>query len=136
MALKISLKPGERMFIGGAAVTNGATRCDLIIENDVPLLREKEILAPEDADSPCKRIYLAVQLMYLDGTDRLAEHHRVYWELVRDVVNAAPSSIGLIDAMSDHILGGRYYQALRTAKRLIEYEQEVLQNVHSTARSL
>ncbi len=136
MALKISLKPGERMVIGGAAVTNGATRCDLIIENDVPLLREKEILAPEDADSPCKRIYLAVQLMYLDGTGRLAEHHRVYWDLVRDVVQAAPSSIGLIDEISDHILCSRYYQALRTAKRLIEYEQEVLQNVHSTARSL
>lgn len=136
MALKISLKPGERLLIGGAAITNGATRCDLIIENDVPLLREKEILSAEDADSPCKRIYLAVQLMYMDSMDRLAEHHRVYWELVRDVVNAAPSSIGLIDEISDHILCGRYYQALKTAKRLIEYEQEVLQNVHSTARSL
>lgn len=136
MALKISLRPGERMIIGGAAVTNGAARCDLMIENDVALLREKDIIAPEDADTPCRRIYLAIQLMYVDGGGRLPEHHRVYWELVRDVVNAAPSAIGLIDEISGHILGGAYYQALKSAKRLIAFEQEVLQNVHCTTGSI
>lgn len=136
MALKITLKPHERMIIGGAVVTNGNTRCDLVIENDVPLLREKDIMSVDSATSPCRRIYLAVQLMYVGGDEKLTERHGIYWDLVRDVVNAAPSSIGLIDEMSGNILHGRYYHALKTAKRLIEYEQEVLQNVHSATGSL
>jgi len=35
-----------------------------MIEGHVPILREKDILTAERADTPAKRIYLAVQLMY------------------------------------------------------------------------
>jgi flagellar protein FlbT len=67
MALKISLKSGERMILGGAVVTNGSSgSCDLIVENKVPILRQKDILTEAKADSPCRRIYLTVQLMYID----------------------------------------------------------------------
>jgi flagellar protein FlbT len=40
MALKITLKPNEKMIVSGAVVTNGNTKnTDLIIENNVPVLR-------------------------------------------------------------------------------------------------
>ena len=44
MALKLSLKPGEKMIIGGAVVKNGDAKAELFIENQVPLLREKDIM--------------------------------------------------------------------------------------------
>ncbi len=45
MALKISLKPHEKMILGGAVITNGNSMgCHLVIENKVPILREKDIL--------------------------------------------------------------------------------------------
>lgn len=135
MALKLTLKPQERMILGGAVVTNGNTKCDLIIENSVPILREKDILSEAQATTPCTRIYFAVQLMYVDE-QRLAEHHKLYWDLVRDVVRAAPSTLELVDQMSEHILCGRYYQALKAARQLIEYEEEVTRNVHSAVGSL
>ena len=128
MALKITLKPHERMVIGGAVVTNGNTKCNLLVENKVPILREKDIMNEKDADSPCRRIYFAIQLMYIDE-ENLITHHNTYWKLVQDVVKAAPSTLGLIDQISEHILSSRYYQALKLTRKLIAYEQEVLARV-------
>ena len=113
------------MILGGAVVTNGHSRCDLIIENSVPVLRDKDILGAEDANTPCRRIYLVIQLMYVDEKN-LAEYHNTYWKLVHDVVNAAPSMHALVGQASEEILTKNYYQALKTAKELIDYEQEVL----------
>jgi flagellar protein FlbT len=136
MALKITLKPGERMILGGAVVTNGnPSSCDLVIENKVPLLRQKDILSEEKADTPCRRIYYAIQLMYIDE-DNLSVYHKLYWGLVKDVVYAAPSTVVLIDSISEHILQRRYYQALKLTKRLIEYEQEVIERACSIAESV
>ncbi len=125
MALKITLRPNERMIISGAVVTNGSAKCSLAIENNVPLLREKEILKEDEADSPGRRIYFIVQFMYIDE-ENLATYHNAYWKLVDEFLLAAPSALGLIDLISEHILAGRYYQALKLTKKLIYYEQEVL----------
>lgn len=135
MALKICLKPKERMIIGGAVVMNSGPRCDLIVENNVPVLRERDIVSEADANTPCRRIYFVIQLMYVDEKN-LAAHHELYWSLVRDVVNAAPSTLSLIHQISEQILIGKYYQALKITRQLIEYEQEVLKNVREPIGSI
>ena len=132
MALKISLKPDERIIIGGAVLQNGGARSDFVIENSVPILREKDIMGLNDANSPCRRIYFAIQLMYVDDKN-IEEHRATYWKLVKDVTNAAPSTVGLIDQISEHILHDRYYQALKLTNHLIEYEQGVMNHVRSAA---
>lgn len=129
MPLRIELRPHEKLFIGGAVVVNGDNRSTITVLNDVPILREKDILTEQAADSPCKRIYLAVQLMYMDEIN-LASYHQSYWELVREVLAAAPSTTRLISVISDLVLTGRYYQALRQASGLIEYEKELM--VHAS----
>jgi flagellar protein FlbT len=63
------------MVIGGAVITNGDSKCDLIIENKVPLLREKNILKEEEANTPGRRIYFVIQLMYIDE-ENLTTHHK------------------------------------------------------------
>jgi len=111
------------MIIGGAVVTNGNTKSDFIIENNVPILRQKDIMSVKDAGSPGSRIYFVIQLMYIDE-ENLTTHHNTYWKLVQDFVKAAPSMLGLIDQISEHILSNRHYQALKLSKKLIVYEQE------------
>ena len=72
MALKITLKPNERMIIGGAVLANGNSKeCNLLIENNVPILREKDILSEKDADKLCSQIYFTIQLMYIDEKNLL-----------------------------------------------------------------
>lgn len=132
MALKISLKPHERMILGGAVVTNGGAKCDLIVENNVPILREKDILSKDDANTPCRRIYFVIQLMYVDESN-LVTHHNTYWKLVQDLVRAVPSTLALVDQISEHLLHNRHYQALKLGRKLIDYEKELLAHAYSSA---
>ena len=129
MALKITLKAGERMILGGAVVVNAnRSNCKLLIENKVPILRQNDIMTTDEANTPCRRIYFSIQLMYIDEA-HLATHHDTFWELVKEVAAAAPSTTGLIDQIGEQILQGRYYQALKLTKELIAYEQEVINRV-------
>ncbi|HOW53390.1 MAG TPA: flagellar biosynthesis repressor FlbT [Syntrophorhabdaceae bacterium] len=128
MALKIKLKPHERLIIGGAVVANGDTKCDLVIENEVPVLRDKDILREKEVNTPCKRVYFMIQLMYVDGKD-LVEKHNIYWSLVKDLVEAAPSTADTLAEISSMIIEGKYYPALKLARKLIEYEEGVTEHV-------
>lgn len=128
MPLKINLKPGEKIIIGGAVIKNGERSATLFIENKVPLLREKDIMKEEDAVTYCSKIYFVIQLMYIDGKNML-DYHNIYWRLVRELVEAVPRTTGIIDQISQNILEENYYQALKLAKKLMEFEKEVLKNV-------
>lgn len=128
MALKIKLKPHERLIIGGAVVANGDTKCDLVIENEVPVLRDKDILREKEVNTPCKRVYFMIQLMYVDCKD-LVEKHNIYWSLVKDLVEAAPSTADTLAEISSMIIEGKYYPALKLARKLIEYEEGVTEHV-------
>ena len=126
MALKVELKPHERIIIGESVITNTDQRTRLLIDGTAPILREKDIMTAERADSPTKRIYLAVQLMYLARDPRA--HHDIYFSLMRDIIQAAPSTLSYIEGINNRILTGELYKALKEAKRLIVYEQEVIEN--------
>jgi flagellar protein FlbT len=131
MALKVELKPGERIILGDCVITNADQRARLVINGNVPILREKDIMTPEAADSPAKRIYLVVQLMY---TSRDAQqHHQLYFTLVRDIVQAAPSTWPYIESINNQILRADMYKALKEAKKLIAYEQELIQHAQRGA---
>ena len=128
MALKISLKPGEKMINGGAVVKNGDTKAELFIENKVPLLRAKDILGEKDAQTVGQKIYFTIQLMYIDP-ENLINHHNTYWNYVQQMSEAAPSTIPLIDQISEKIVGTKYYQALKLSRQLIDYEKEIMSRV-------
>jgi len=131
MALKVELKPHERIIIGDCVVTNSDQRTRLLIDGTVPILREKAIMTPDRADTPAKRVYLAVQLMYTSKDPRL--HHEVYFALVRDILKAAPSVWPYIESINNLILTGEVYKALKHANKLIVYEQEILDNAKRRA---
>lgn len=124
MALKVELKPGERIIIGAVILRNGDSRSRFVIEGQAPVLRERDILTVETADSPAKKIYLAVQLMYLNND--LSSHNEVYFPLVRDFLAAAPSALPMIADINNRILSGDLYKALKGASKLIEYERELI----------
>jgi flagellar protein FlbT len=126
MALKVELKAGERILIGESVITNGDQRTRFLVDGTAPILREKDIMTAEQADTPAKRIYLAVQLMYISRDPQ--RHHEVYFSLMRDIVQAAPSAWSLVAAINNQILTGELYKALKSARQLVEYEQELLAN--------
>lgn len=132
MGLKVELKPGERLIVGECLITNGDQRTRLLVEGNSAILREKDIMTAAAADSPAKRLYLIVQLMYTARDPRV--HHETYFTLMRDLVQAAPSAWKYVASINSHILAGDMYKALKSAKALIEYEKELLSRATNTRR--
>ena len=62
--------------------------------------------------------------MYTSKDPRM--HHDVYFALVRDIMQAAPSVCPIIENINNHILTGEMYKALKDAKKLIAYEAELV----------
>jgi flagellar protein FlbT len=133
MPLKITLKPHEQLILGGAVICNGDTGARLTVKNEVPILREHDILSERETTTPCRRIYFAVQLMYVDEGN-LAAHYKLYCSLVRDVATAAPSTARFTDQISRLVMLRKYYPALKIARQLIDYEQELLEHTYDALR--
>lgn len=128
MPLKIELKPHERIVIGKVVIRNSETRARFFVEGNAPILREKDIITEETADTLAKKIYLAVELMYL--ADNITQYHEAYFEMVHQFLEAAPSALPIIAQMNNQILIGELYKGLKTARRLIQYEAELM--THAT----
>ena len=124
MALKIELKPHERIIIGESLITNSDTRTRFLVEGNAPILREKDVLTAETANTPIKRIYLCVQMMYLEND--IAKYQDLYFEFVKDILAAAPSFRKQIESASNHILSGAFYKALKDIKKLMAQEEQLL----------
>lgn len=133
MPLKIELKPGEKIILGQAVITNGDTRTRFTLDGSAPLLREKDIMTPEMADSPARLIYLAVQMMYLE--EDIEKHHESYFKLVTDILQAAPSLALEISAVNNNILTGSLYKGLKDAKSLILKEDELLNHARTDSNT-
>lgn len=131
MALKVELKAGERMIIGDSIITNDDQRTRLFIQGNAPILREKDIMTVEDADTPAKKVYLVVQMMYLDKHPD--KHHQNYFALINDLMKAAPSTLPHIERINNKILTDTLYKALKEAKALVAYEGELLKDASGSS---
>ena len=120
MSLKVELKPGERLIVGTAVITNSDQRTRLLIDGNLPILREKDILTFEEANTTAKLIYLAVQLMYLEGTFQSSGSD--YVRLVDAFAKLHPESRPLLQEISDLIVSSDLYRALKAARKLEAYE--------------
>jgi flagellar biosynthesis repressor protein FlbT len=129
MSLKITLKSNERLIVGGAVVRNGGKGTILFIENTIPILREKDILGEKDANTPCKRVYFTIQLMYIDETN-VPGYRTAYSKLAGDILAAAPSTATFVEQINERLQADNYYQALKIARNLIDYEEELLKNAN------
>jgi flagellar biosynthesis repressor protein FlbT len=126
MALVIDLKPQEKILIGEAVITNSAQRTRLHIAGDAPILREKDIMQEQDADTPCKKVYFLIQCMYISPNPK--QYHDRYFALIKDIQKASPSCSIFFMQINDHIISGTYYKALKIANQLIEHERELVEN--------
>jgi len=126
MGLVLTLKPQERIILGGAVVrNNGAYSTQLMIETHTPILRCPNILPESGINSPCSRIYMAIELMYIQPEQR-EETMQLYLSLTRDVLAAASSMAPALEEVSRLVVAGEYYKALQKMKRLLKYEKHLL----------
>ena len=130
MPLKLTLKPDEKVLIGTAVLTNAGPKAEIIIQNTVPVLREKDIISEENADTLVKKLYFVILSMYVDSKNE-QKFHDIYFKLVKELFNACPDQVilALVMEVSQKILQGNHYQALKSCKKLLKFEAELLANV-------
>ncbi|GFE59666.1 flagellar biosynthesis repressor FlbT [Geobacter sp. AOG2] len=136
MSLKLHLKPHEKIIIGGAVMQCGNRPIEFTVENNVPILRQKDIMTEAGATSPARRVYFVLQLMYIDSGANDSNYHEVFRELEREITAAVPSSQRFFDEISGEVAAGRFYQALKTAQALMAYENQLLAHVGDTSPPL
>ncbi len=125
MPLTINLKPGEKLIVNGVVVQNSHHAAKLLIHNEAALLRQKDIIAEPEANTPARRIYFAIQCQYL-----FPNKSDVYLPLIhqfsKEFSEAAPSTLPLVQKITEEVNAGQLYQALKSARQLISREQEIL----------
>lgn len=127
MPLKVNIKPGEKFIVNGAVMVAGNKGASLILQNEATILLGKDIMQEEDANTPGRRIYFSILLMYLDDVDR-RKYYPAFMKLIEDFMEATTFNEvrkTLLHIVQD-VNGGKYYRALKTCKALINYETEVL----------
>lgn len=137
MPLKITLKPNEKVIIGSAVISNGSGKAELVIHNRVPVVRQKDVMKKEEADTPAKQIYYLILNMYLNP-DQEVRFHDFYGPLLNHIIEMSVDERGveLSTEMSKRIIEGDHYKALKICKRLIEYEAEMASHGQQSAESL
>lgn len=124
MALKLTLKPGEKFVINGAVVVNGDRRAHLLIQNNVAILREKDVMQQQDAKTPVRRIYFAIQMLYLDESNEgvyFSEFTRRLKEFMG--VLSDREALARCGSILEEVSAKHYYRALMSCKKLMPFEE-------------
>jgi len=123
MPLRVELKPFERIVIGESVIINSATRTSFLIDGEAPILREKDTVTEETANTPARRLYYCVQMMYLKND--VARYREPYARHLAELRRAVPSAADLSDAANGHVAEGALYKALKDIRKLMKREEEL-----------
>ena len=122
MPLRVELKPFERIIIGESVIINSGSRSSFLIDGETPILREKDTVTAETADTPAKRLYHCVQTMYLKND--VLRYKASYLGLIMELQESCPGAGELIAAVNHHVSTGALYKALKEIRKLMKREEE------------
>jgi flagellar protein FlbT len=126
--LVLKLAPKERVLINGAVIENGDRRTRVaILTPNAKILRLKDALHPEDANTPVRRVcYIAQLVLSGDAEPEQARPQLLSGiEQLSQVLNDIDSR-GLLEDATNAVVSERYYQAMKTLRTLIPREDRLL----------
>jgi flagellar protein FlbT len=126
--LVLKLGPHERVLINGAVIENGEKRSRLaIMTPNANILRLRDAIHPEQANTPVRRVCYIAQLVLSGDTDA----GEVRMQLLRGIEQ-------LSQALTDHdsrtqlavasraVLEDQHYQVLKALRSLLPREERLL----------
>jgi flagellar protein FlbT len=125
--LVLEMRAGDLMVVNGASLRfRNRTRVELVAR--ARFLFGKQVMAPEMANTPARRIYFALQCAYVgpeeDREGALADAHR----LVGEFQEATTSN--MVRQLLERALAlaeqDEWYQALRLVRHVMRHEATVL----------
>lgn len=125
--LVLKLGPRERILINGAVIENGERRCRVnILTPNANILRLKDAIHPDEANTPVRRICYAAQLVLSGDTDP----EKAPIQLMRGIeqlsqVFSDPDSRRLLAVATTAVGDRQYYQALKALRELLPREDRL-----------
>ena len=129
--LVLRLRPHEKFLVNGVVIENGARRTRLRVKTqDAHILRIREALHPEEADTPSKRLYYIAQLAVsgdAEGADTI-ESLVSGLESLRVAFGEQICAAELEQAV-ELAKAGEFYRVMRALSRIMPIEEALLNGV-------
>jgi flagellar protein FlbT len=125
--LVLELRQGEVMIINGAPI-RFRTKTRIELAAHARFLFGKQIMSPDQADSPARRIYFSLQSAYIGTEQERAQGLDAAKRLI-DAFKQATTSVLARDILDRALAAAEEdncYQALKLARRIIRHEDTVL----------
>ncbi len=136
--LIIRLKPHEKCLINGAVIENGDRRVSFRVRSsNVNVLRLRDAMHPDDANTPVKRLYYISQLALTgDMGEREAEDKLVSG--LDSLAEALPEKFcgALIQEARVRARAQQFFQVMRHLKDLMPHEDRLLGYAEATVDPL
>lgn len=127
--LILKLGPNERFVANGVVIENGDRRARLnILTPDSNVLRLRDALHPEEANTPVRRVCYIVQLVLAGEADpsEASRQIRTGIEQLSQVFSDETTRRRLARAAEDAALG-RFYPALRALRSILPLEARMIE---------
>jgi flagellar protein FlbT len=139
--LVLELRQGEVMIVNGAPI-RFRTRSRIELTAKARFLFGKQIMPPDQVDSPARRIYFALQSAYIGDDDERPRGLLAARQLIAEFKCATTSALAreIQDSALAAAEADDCYKALKLTRRIIRHEDAVLgraplygagQNAHS-----
>jgi flagellar biosynthesis repressor protein FlbT len=125
--LVLELRQGETMIVNGAPI-RFRTKTRLELTAKARFLFGKQIMPPDQVDSPARRIYFALQLAYIGSEDERPRGLEMARRLVAEFQAATTSALAreILSRALSAAEADDCYQALKLVRRIIRHEDSVL----------
>jgi flagellar protein FlbT len=125
--LVLELRQGDMMIVNGAPI-RFRNRARIELTARARFLFGKQLMTPEMANTPARRIYFALQTAYIGDHDERRAGLDLARDLVRDFREATTSEMvrDLLDRALKAAEADQCYQALKFARRVMRHEEVVL----------
>jgi flagellar biosynthesis repressor protein FlbT len=132
--LVLELRQGEVMIVNGAPI-RFRTKSRVELTAKARFLFGRQIMPPDQADSPARRIYFAIQSAYIGSEDERAQGLVAARELIAAFKEATTSTLAceILDRALTAAEADECYQALKLTRRIIHHEDAVLGRAPETA---
>lgn len=126
--LVIKLGPKERVLINGAVLENGDRRGRVnILTPGAKILRLKDAMHPNEANSPVRRVCYVLQLILSGDADDIRGKQQVLRGVEQlSHVLLDSDSRGIFDVTTKLVLNNQFYPALKSLRSLIAREDRLM----------
>ena len=132
--LVLELRQGEMMIVNGAPI-RFRTKSRIELTAKARFLFGKQIMPPDQSDTPARRIYFALQTAYIGSEDERSKGLVAARELITACKEATTSALAceILDRALAAAEADDCYQALKLARRIVRHEDSVLGRVAQPA---